>query len=234
MGWAVLPLFLILRLSSSTGLLIVPRLIAVLRPSTESEALQRAEAAMSGGFDAVTIAVTSPMQFERGIAALSSAGFTVGVSTVTTAEQVEAASRVGASLVSSPCFVKDVVIAAKARGICSLPGVCSPEEASDAVKAGADALKFFPAAEFGPALCAQVVAVGLQERIPTLAAGGVTVDHMQRFWTSGVHGFVIGSTLQWDNAARSYASHGPILSPPENFHSELRRVSLQTSPPTAH
>jgi 2-dehydro-3-deoxyphosphogalactonate aldolase len=51
----------------------------------------------------------------------------------------------GARLVVAPNFDADVVRAAKAAGLASLPGVMTPSEGFAALKAGADGLKLFPA-----------------------------------------------------------------------------------------
>ena len=83
---------------------------------------------------------------------------------------------------------------ARARGMISLPGVFSPTEALAAQRAGASALKFFPASVLGPSGIAAIRAV-LPEETVIVAVGGVSDKNFASYLAVGVRAFGLGSSL---------------------------------------
>jgi 2-dehydro-3-deoxyphosphogalactonate aldolase len=82
----------------------------------------------------------------------------------------------------------------KALGMLSYPGVLTPSECFDAIDAGADGLKIFPASIIGPAGVA-AMAVVLPKTTPIFAVGGASADNFGDWLKAGVQGFGIGSAL---------------------------------------
>lgn len=87
------------------------------------------------------------------------------------------------------------VIAASTRaGLVSLPGIATPSEAFAALKAGATALKLFPAEAASPAVLKAMRAV-LPSGVPILPVGGISPETMAPWLKAGAAGFGLGSAL---------------------------------------
>ncbi|MEV8511884.1 bifunctional 4-hydroxy-2-oxoglutarate aldolase/2-dehydro-3-deoxy-phosphogluconate aldolase [Dactylosporangium sp. NPDC051484] len=76
-------------------------------------------------------------------------GMLVGAGTVLTAAQVDQAVDAGARFVVSPGFSAAVVRRCAEHGVPVFPGVASPSEIMQALDAGLDTVKFFPAEQLG-------------------------------------------------------------------------------------
>jgi 2-dehydro-3-deoxyphosphogluconate aldolase/(4S)-4-hydroxy-2-oxoglutarate aldolase len=76
-------------------------------------------------------------------------GMLVGAGTVLTAAQVDQAVDAGARFVVSPGFSAAVVARCREHGVPVFPGVASPTEIMQALDAGLDTVKFFPAEQLG-------------------------------------------------------------------------------------
>ncbi len=117
-----------------------------------------------------------------------------------TPQQVDAVADAGGTLIVSPNMNPDVIARTRARNGLSFPGVFTPTEAFAAIKAGSDALKFFPASLHGPDGVKAIKAV-LPPQMPVLAVGGVTVATIGDWLAAGTDGFGIGSNIfkpGWD------------------------------------
>ena len=80
------------------------------------------------------------------------------------------------------------------RGMVSCPGYFTPSEAFAALRAGATALKLFPAEGASPAVLKAQRAV-LPKDVPVIVVGGVTPDNMQPWLEAGANGFGLGCGL---------------------------------------
>jgi 2-dehydro-3-deoxyphosphogalactonate aldolase len=100
----------------------------------------------------------------------------------------------GGRMVISPNTDVDVIAATAAAGMASLPGYFTPSEAFAALKAGASALKLFPAEAASPAVLKAQRAV-LPRSVPVLVVGGVAPDTMAPWRAVGADGFGLGSAL---------------------------------------
>jgi 2-dehydro-3-deoxyphosphogalactonate aldolase len=74
------------------------------------------------------------------------------------------------------------------------PGVATPTEAFAALRAGADALKIFPAEGVPPVLVKAWRAV-LPRDVLLLPVGGIRPDSMKTYLDAGANGFGLGSAL---------------------------------------
>ncbi|MEP6480834.1 MAG: bifunctional 4-hydroxy-2-oxoglutarate aldolase/2-dehydro-3-deoxy-phosphogluconate aldolase [Rhodoglobus sp.] len=108
-----------------------------------------AEALAAGGIRCAEITLRT----QAGLAALEAAAtvpdFTVGAGTVLTADQVDRCADAGAQFIVSPGFDEDVVNRARERGLVALPGIATATELQRALRAGLEAVKFFPADRLG-------------------------------------------------------------------------------------
>ena len=76
----------------------------------------------------------------------------------------------------------------------SAPGFYTPSEAFEAIRAGAHALKLFPAEAASPAVVKALLAV-IPRDVPLLVVGGVKADGMKPWIEAGAAGFGLGSGL---------------------------------------
>ncbi|MEQ9643496.1 MAG: 2-dehydro-3-deoxy-6-phosphogalactonate aldolase [Alphaproteobacteria bacterium] len=171
-------------------------LVAILRGIAPDEAVPVARALHEAGFAVVEVPLNSPEPFDsiaRIVAALGDE-MLVGAGTVMTPAEVERIAAAGGRLIVMPHFDTEVVAAAKGRGLACAPGVATPSEAFAALKAGADALKLFPAQALPPSVLSAWGAV-LPAGTLTMPVGGVHAGNLAAYWDAGARGFGIGSNL---------------------------------------
>ncbi|MGZ5272053.1 MAG: 2-dehydro-3-deoxy-6-phosphogalactonate aldolase, partial [Ramlibacter sp.] len=83
---------------------------------------------------------------------------------------------------------------ARDLGMAAVPGVATPTEAFAALKAGATAIKLFPAEMIPPAVVKAIRAV-LPAEARLLPVGGITPGNLAAYRAAGADGFGIGSAL---------------------------------------
>jgi len=154
------------------------------------------DALVEAGVTIIEVPLNSPDPFEsiRRLAIRHDARALIGAGTVLETTDVKRVADAGGRLIVAPNFDADVVRAAKAAGLATLPGVMTPSEGFAALKAGADALKLFPAEIIPPAVFKAWRAVFPAETL-LLAVGGVGVDNIATYRDAGASGYGIGSAL---------------------------------------
>lgn len=153
------------------------------------------------GITCLEITLTSPGALDAIKAARADLpeSVNVGAGTVTTAEEVRAVVDAGAEFVVSPSAELDVVRAATEAGVRSYPGAFTPTEILAAWRAGATAIKVFPASALGPSFFKNVA--GPFPDIPLMPTGGVSLDSIGDWVRAGAIGVGLGGPLQGDAAA---------------------------------
>lgn len=171
-------------------------IVAILRGVRPEEAEDIAGACVRAGIGAVEVPLNSPdpLASIARIAARYGDSALIGAGTVLDPEEVVAVKRAGGRLAVSPDACPEVIRAAKAEGMISLPGVATATEAFAALRAGADGLKLFPAFQVGPKGFAALRAV-LPPNTVTLAVGGVDADTFEPWLKAGISGFGLGTSL---------------------------------------
>jgi 2-dehydro-3-deoxyphosphogalactonate aldolase len=171
-------------------------LVAILRGITPDEAEPIGEALVDAGFGLIEVPLNSPQPLEsiERLAARFGDRATIGAGTVTTAADVTAIRDAGGVLIVSPHADERVIAATVAEGMISLPGFFTPTEAFAALRAGAHALKLFPAEAASPGVLRALRAV-LPPQVPVLPVGGIDVDGMAPWLAAGAGGFGLGSAL---------------------------------------
>lgn len=179
----------------AAGLAQMP-LIAILRGIRPEEAVAVGQALLDEGWTLVEVPLNSPQPFESIAALAGQLGdqLLVGAGTVLDAESVVATAAAGGRLVVAPNFDAKVVTTAVAAGLTAAPGIFTPSEAFAALKAGAQALKLFPAEAAGPGVVKAILAV-LPFGTTIVPVGGISPDSLAPYWQAGARGFGIGSAL---------------------------------------
>jgi 2-dehydro-3-deoxyphosphogalactonate aldolase len=118
----------------------------------------------------------------------------IGAGTVLAADDVDRVADAGGRLVLAPSFDRAVVARTKARALLSMPGVATPSEGFDALAAGADAIKLFPAELLGPAVVKAWRTVFPRETA-MYSVGGIGAHNVASFKAAGVTGVGVGSSL---------------------------------------
>jgi len=176
------------------GLLQLP-LVAILRGLTPLEAPAIGQALTRAGFVLLEVPLNSPQPLDS-IAALAAQhpDLLIGAGTVMSAADVRDVHAAGGRLIISPHFDAEVVREALRLGLACMPGVTTPSEAFAALRAGAHALKLFPAEMVPPHVVKAMRAV-LPVSVPLLPVGGIVPDNMLAYRQAGASGFGIGSAL---------------------------------------
>jgi len=154
------------------------------------------DALIEAGVTVIEVPLNSPQPFEsiKRLAARHGHHALVGAGTVLTAADVARVKEAGGRLVVAPNFDADVMRAARAAGLATLPGVMTPSEGFSALKTGADGLKLFPAEIIPPAVFKAWRAVFPANTL-LLAVGGVGVENIATYRDAGASGYGIGSAL---------------------------------------
>ncbi len=129
-------------------------IVAILRGVKPDEVEAIGDALVEAGVVVIEVPLNSPNPFEsiKRLASRHGARALVGAGTVLEVADVARVKEAGGKLIVAPNFDADVVRAAKAAGLATLPGVMTPSEGFAALKAGADGLKLFPAEIIPPAV----------------------------------------------------------------------------------
>jgi 2-dehydro-3-deoxyphosphogalactonate aldolase len=172
------------------------KLVAILRGIRPEEVREIGQALIDKGITVIEVPLNSPDAI-KSIGILADAFSDValiGAGTVLMPQQVEAVAEVGGRLVVSPDCNLEVIATTRRLGLLSYPGVMTATEAFSAWRAGADALKLFPASQVGVEGFKAYKAV-LPPELPVYAVGGVGAANFSEWIAAGITGFGIGSEL---------------------------------------
>ncbi|NLI22472.1 MAG: bifunctional 4-hydroxy-2-oxoglutarate aldolase/2-dehydro-3-deoxy-phosphogluconate aldolase [Clostridiales bacterium] len=182
------------------------KIIAIVRGLDPEPMAKLAEALLAGGITLmeVTFNQARPETWKdtarsiRTIRERFAGRMLAGAGTVMSPEQLGLAADAGAEYIISPHADEAVIRETRARGLVSLPGALTPTEIAAAWRAGANAVKLFPAGDLGPAYVKAVRAP--LSHIPLLAVGGITETNCAQFLSAGCSGVGVGGNLvnkQW-------------------------------------
>ena len=190
-------------------------LVAIIRGVTPGEVEAVGDALYAAGIRIIEVPLNSPDAFDSigRLAKRLGERALIGAGTVLRSEQVAQVRDVGGQLIVSPNTYTAVIEATVAAGMVSSPGYFTPSEAFEALRAGAHALKLFPAEAASPAVVKGQRAV-LPKDVPLIVVGGVNPANMRPYLDAGADGFGLGSGLyapgrtldQVASAARAYVA----------------------------
>lgn len=170
-------------------------LIAILRGITPDDVPAHVAALVEEGYDAIEIPANSP-DWARSVRIAADAfggRAMIGAGTVLTTADVDALVAAGGRLMVTPNTRPPVIRHAVERGLQVAAGVATASEAFDALDAGAQMLKLFPASVYGPAMVRALRSV--LPPVPLFAVGGVTPDTLSGYLSAGCQGAGIGGEL---------------------------------------
>ncbi|MPY64205.1 bifunctional 4-hydroxy-2-oxoglutarate aldolase/2-dehydro-3-deoxy-phosphogluconate aldolase [Streptomyces spongiae] len=171
------------------------RVMAILRSADATGLAAVARALADGGVTCLEVTLTTSGALDALAAIREELGSeaAVGAGTVITTGDARDALAAGAEFLVSPVVDTDVIRGAADSGIPCYPGAWTATEVCAAWRAGAAAVKLFPASTGGPAHLRQLRAP--LPDVPLVAVGGVGVDQARDYLDAGAHAVGIGSPL---------------------------------------
>ena len=173
-------------------------IVPVVRATSADEALVAIEAIRAGGIDVLEITMTVPGAVEI-IQKIAGHGI-IGAGTVLDADTARRCVDAGAQFIVSPSLDVPTIETCNALEIPVFPGALTPTEVVTAWRAGADAVKIFPANAVGGATYLKSLKAPLPqvELIPT---GGVSLTNIGEFIKAGALAVGVGADLVKGDAA---------------------------------
>src|SRR5262245_40539809 len=167
--------------------------LAIVRYRAGGNVWAALEVLADAGIPLLEVTVDTPGALDA-VRTASDAGRTIGVGTVTTPEQVRAGRDAGASFIVSPSCLPDVIETALEVGVEPIPGILSGTELVMALRAGATAVKVFPAAPVGGPSYIRALR-GPFPDVPMLPTGGIEPQDVPAYLDAGSTCVGLGSVL---------------------------------------
>lgn len=181
-------------------------LVAVVRTENAEQAKRVADACFKGGVAALEITFTVPGA-HRAIEDLAreyAAGeLILGAGTVLDPETARIAMLSGAQYIISPSFDEATARMCNRYRVPYMPGVMTPKDAIQAMEAGADILKVFPASLFGPEILKSFL--GPLPYAKLMPTGGVSAQNAADWIKAGAVALGAGSELTRGAKTGDYA-----------------------------
>lgn len=176
-------------------------IVAIGRHLSANAAPAVAAALADGGVRAFELTLNEPeADALRSIEAVSRVaadlGLEIGAGTILSIEAAQRAIDAGATFLVMPHLDVELVAWAASRGIPAFPGCATPTEAFAAWRAGAAAIKLFPASAAGPGFVREMH--GPFPEIPVIPTGGVTLESAPLFIAVGAVAVGMGGWLLGD------------------------------------
>jgi 2-dehydro-3-deoxyphosphogluconate aldolase / (4S)-4-hydroxy-2-oxoglutarate aldolase len=171
-------------------------IVPVVRATSADEALAAVEAIRAGGIPILEITLTVPgaLTIIADLARMIGDDALIGAGTVLDVDSAKACIDAGARFVVSPSLDIPTIETCRKLGIPVFPGALTPTEIVTAWKAGASAVKVFPANSVGGATYLKSIKAPLPqvELIPT---GGVSLSNAAEFLAAGAFALGVGADL---------------------------------------
>ncbi len=178
-----------------TATIVEAGVVAVLRASTAEHVPAVARELVDAGIRIIEVTLTTPgavTLIEELHRSLEPAVL-IGAGTVVTADEAEACINADADFVVSPAASLDVIATAQNSGIAAFPGALTPTEIIAAHRAGASAVKLFPASAVGPGYLKDIR--GPFPDIPIMPTGGISVTDVESWLRAGAAAVGLGAAL---------------------------------------
>jgi 2-dehydro-3-deoxyphosphogluconate aldolase/(4S)-4-hydroxy-2-oxoglutarate aldolase len=175
------------------------RVVAVLRARHARRFGEVAAVLAGAGITCIEFTLTSAGAVEalRSFAAALPEGVALGAGTVLDAAAASAAVDAGATYLITPTVCLDVAERGAELGVPVVLGALTPTEALAAWRAGAAAVKVFPAAEAGGPGYIAALAAPLPQ-IPLIPTGGVSAANAADYLRAGAFAVGVGGSLIGD------------------------------------
>ena len=171
-------------------------LIAILRGITPLEAESVSDVLIEAGIKIIEVPLNSPRPYEtiERMAKFHGNNGIFGAGTVLNEDEVSMVADAGGNIIVSPNSNPLIIKKTKELNMLSFPGVFTATECFQALDAGADGLKFFPASLLKPENFKALSAV-LPDNIISVAVGGIDEINFSSWIEVKITGFGLGSNL---------------------------------------
>jgi 2-dehydro-3-deoxyphosphogluconate aldolase/(4S)-4-hydroxy-2-oxoglutarate aldolase len=170
------------------------RVIGLVRGDVGGDLLACAEALSRGGINCLEVAMTTPAAIDAlGAAHEKLPEFHFGLGTVLDVETARRAILAGASFLVTPAPRPAVITLCRRYHVPVISGAFTSTDITTAQEAGADAVKVFPADQFGPAYIKTLKEAHSEGML--IPIGGVTPDTVAEFLRAGATAVFAGSSL---------------------------------------
>ncbi|MQA86344.1 MAG: bifunctional 4-hydroxy-2-oxoglutarate aldolase/2-dehydro-3-deoxy-phosphogluconate aldolase [Streptosporangiales bacterium] len=175
------------------------RVVAILRARDADRFAAVSDVLLEAGVPVVEFTMTSRGAVDalRDYAARRAGEVVLGAGTVLTPEQARESVDAGATYLVTPAVCPDVVAEGQRLGVPVLPGALTPTEILGAARAGAAAVKVFPASLGGPPYI-KAVRAPLPD-IPLVPTGGVGIADVRSYLEAGALAVGLGGPLVGDS-----------------------------------
>lgn len=183
-------------------------IFAVIRGSTEEDAIKIAESAIKGGINNIEITYTTP-NASSVISTLVNKFSTndkviIGAGTVMTPEIAKDAILSGAKFLVSPHFSIDIQNVALENSSLYFPGCATVTEIVNALNSGVKIIKLFPGGSLGPNFIKDI-----HSPIPNvdlMPSGGVSLENIKQWKLAGACAVGVGGALTANVKEKGYDS----------------------------
>ena len=171
-------------------------LIAILRGISPLEAESVSDVLIEAGISIIEVPLNSPKPYEtiERMVKFHGENGIFGAGTVLNENQVYRVAEIGGKIIVSPNLNILVIRKTKELNMLSFPGVFTASECFDALDAGADGLKFFPASLLKEENFKALSSV-LPKNIISIAVGGIDEKKFTSWLQVDISGFGLGSNL---------------------------------------
>jgi 2-dehydro-3-deoxyphosphogluconate aldolase/(4S)-4-hydroxy-2-oxoglutarate aldolase len=171
------------------------RVVAVLRGDDPARVVEAGVALSAAGVSCLEVTFTTPRATDalEQLRARLPESAALGAGTVLDAGQAREALAAGATFLVTPAPCPDVVEEAVRRNVPVLPGAFTPGEILASWRAGASAVKVFPAATGGPGHIRTLR--GPFPGIPLVPTGGIGIQDAAGYLAAGAVAVGLGSSL---------------------------------------
>jgi 2-dehydro-3-deoxyphosphogluconate aldolase/(4S)-4-hydroxy-2-oxoglutarate aldolase len=167
--------------------------IAIVRGHPPDVVMRIADGLVAGGVTTVEVTLDSPHALSSIVALDDRGDVLAGAGTVLDVAGADAAIDAGAAFLVAPGVDVAVIEAAAARGVPMLPGAFTATEVLTAWRAGAAAIKIFPAGPAGPGYLAALR--GPLGDLPLVPTGGIDDRNAGAFMAAGAIALGVGGWL---------------------------------------
>jgi len=171
-------------------------IIPVVRAQSAGEALAAVDAICAGGIPVLEITMTVPgaVQIINELAKRLGDDALIGAGTVLDAATARQCIDAGARFIVSPSLDVPTIEACRTLRVPVFPGAMTPTEVVTAWKAGADAVKVFPANAVGGAAYLKSLKAPLPQ-IELVPTGGVSLKNIAEYIAAGALAVGVGADL---------------------------------------
>lgn len=170
-------------------------IVAVIRATTESEAIEIVKNCIVGGITIIELTFTTP-KAHRVIEKLDEIygdNIILGAGTVLDSETARVAILSGAKFIVSPHLDENIVRLCNRYSVPCLPGCMTIKDVVSALEMGCDIIKLFPGDIMTHKMIKDIM--GPIPNASIMPTGGVTVENMEEWFKSGAVAVGTGSSL---------------------------------------